>query len=303
MTASLAPLFALAGVGWLLARLGWLRPGWIEGAGDLTAKLLIPCLLFQGTAGHGLPSGAALLAVPAYFLPLLLVFLAVVRLRGGGLRPAARALACVYSNSVFVGIPVVIQALGEAALRHAFAIIAFHALTTFSLFYLADAWEGGDRRRSLRALGGALRNPIVVSLALGLLVNAAGVALPGVVGETVAMAARASLPVALLVLGGSLAGLRASGFGEVTLVCGVKLLVLPLLVLASARLLFDLDAQTASVLLVLAACPVGVNAYVVVAGHGQDARRVSATILASSLLCVASLPAWLWLSGRLLAPA
>ena len=50
LIASLAPLFLLAAVGWLLARLRWLKPGWIEGAGELTAKLLIPCLLFQGTA-------------------------------------------------------------------------------------------------------------------------------------------------------------------------------------------------------------------------------------------------------------
>lgn len=297
---SLAPLFLLTAVGWLLARAGWLKPGWIEGAGELTAKLLIPCLLFQGMQRHGLPAGVSLAAVAAYFLPLALVFVLALRRRAPGFRPAPRALACVYSNTVFVGIPVVMQAHGEAMLRYAFAIIAFHALTTFSLFYLAESWSGGDRRRSLQAMAKALRNPIVLSLVLGLAMNVLGLALPGMLDEAVGMAAAASLPVALLVLGGSLAGLRAGALHEVFFVCTVKMLLMPLAVLASAHLLFGLPAEATAVLLVLAACPVGVNAYAVVAGQGQDARQVSAAILASSLLCVLSLPVWLWLSASLL---
>jgi predicted permease len=51
----LLPVFLLAGLGALLVRLPWLKPGWHAGVTELTAKFLVPCLLFVSAWRTGIP--------------------------------------------------------------------------------------------------------------------------------------------------------------------------------------------------------------------------------------------------------
>ncbi|UUZ56790.1 hypothetical protein LP419_18305 [Massilia sp. H-1] len=109
----------------------------------------------------------------AFFIPLVLLFLAAALLRRGQ-DSAPRALSAAYSNTVFVGIPVLSQAFGSASLQYAFPVIAFHGLVAFSLYYLAAPHEDGAGKIG-KSLRNAVSNPIVASLLLGLALNLAGV--------------------------------------------------------------------------------------------------------------------------------
>jgi predicted permease len=70
-------------------------------------------------------------------------------------------------------------------------------------------------------------------------------------------------------------------------------------VLAMATLVFRLPASASAVLVVLAACPVGVNGAALVQADGKDASLVSSAILLSSILCMLTLPAWVALARSL----
>jgi malonate transporter len=59
--------------------------------------------------------------------------------------------------------------------------------------------------------------------------------------------------------------------------------------------LLDLPPAATRVLVLLASCPVGVNAAFVVRPAGGGAQLVNSAILLSSLACVATIPAWLWM--------
>ena len=61
--------------------------------------------------------------------------------------------------------------------------------------------------------------------------------------------------------------------------------------LAAFVLQVPTDAQ--AVLVVLASCPVGVNAAFVIAADGQDTDVVHSAILLSSLACAVTIPLWL----------
>lgn len=290
MLASLMlPLLLLAGLGYGLAR----RPGqdapgagWEQGLAGLTGKLFIPALLFSGTYRSGLPADVSWHFLAAYFVPLLVWFLLVRRLSGD----PAHALAASYSNTVFVGIPVLAQAFGAGSLQLAFPIIAFNGLVTFTLYYLALPHSRPGRIGA--ALYGTASNPIVLSLMLGLGANLVGVVLPQPLLRVLDMLAGAALPCALLVLGASLAGMGIGHWRPAALIVAVKLVLLPASVLLLARLL-ALPAPATAVLVILAACPVGVNGATVVQADGRDAAPVSCAILLSSLLCLVALPVWL----------
>jgi predicted permease len=288
----LLPIFLIAGLGALLARLDWLRPGWQVGVTELTAKFLVPVLLLGSTYRTGIPASLSWQVLGAFYLPLAVLFLGARLLLRGQRGGAATALAATYSNTVFVGIPVLIHALGSASVQFAYPVIAFHSLVCFSLYHLTDE-RGGDGW--VAPLAGALANPIVVALLLGLALNLAGVVLPPGLMDLLDILSRATLPCALLALGASVASLELRRWNEACAVVLAKLVLLPLAVMALAVYAFDLPRAAASVLVVLASCPVGINASFVVKASGDDAQLVNSSILLSSLACAATIPAWLWL--------
>jgi predicted permease len=288
----LLPVFLLAGLGALLARVAWLRPGWHAGVTELTAKFLIPALLLGSTYRTGIPPSLSWKVLGAFYVPLAALFVAARYLARGQKGGAATALAATYSNTVFVGIPVLIHALGSSSVQFAYPVIAFHSLVSFSLYHLTD--ERGQAGRAA-PLKNTLTNPIVASILLGLALNLGGVALPLALTEVLDILGRATLPCALLALGASVASLRLQRWSEACAVVLAKLVLLPLAVMLLAVYAFDLPRAAAAVLVVLASCPVGINAAFVVKASGGDGELVNSSILLSSLACAATIPAWLWI--------
>ena len=285
--ALLLPLFLLTGLGCVLARSRILATGWQGGLTELTAKVLIPAFLFSGAFKNGIPAAASWQFLAAFFVPLVALFLAVAY---GLRRDAGGALAATHSNTVFVGVPVLIQAFGQDSLQYAFPIIAFHSLVLFSLYYLAS-----PGKHVLASLFSAVKNPIVASLMLGLACNVAGVVLPAPVASALAMLAAAALPCALLALGASLATFRIQSWFETIATIFAKLVVLPACVLGMALCVFRLPAPATMVLVVIAACPVGVNGAALVQADGRNPALVSSAVLLSSIVCIATIPLWIWI--------
>jgi predicted permease len=288
----LLPVFLLAGVGALLVRLPWLRPSWHAGVTELTAKFLVPVLLLTSAWRTGIPPSLSWKVLCAFYLPLGLLFIGARFLAKRGEARAATALAATYSNTVFVGVPVLVQVLGEGSLQFAYPVIAFHGLFCFSLYHLSE-----DEAPSgwLGPVLNTLKNPVVAALLLGLALNLGHVALPPALMRVLDMPAGAALPCALLSLGASVASLKPGQWARTGAIVLAKLVLLPLAVMALSVFVFHLPPVAAMVLVVLASCPVGVNAAFVVNPAGGSAQLVNSAILLSSLLCAATIPAWLWL--------
>jgi len=299
----LFPIFVLTALGALLARGAWLRPGWHTGLTELTAKLLIPMLLLTSTYRTGMPAAVSWQVLCAFYLPLVTLFLLVAHGSRALGDSAPRALTSVYSNTAFVGIPVLLNVFGESRMQFAYPVIAFHSLASFTLYYLhsvkPDAEGTRGMRRVVRSLASAVSNPIVLSLFAGLGLNLAGVTLPPLLLRPLDMLASTALPCALLTLGASLVGLRMRAWAEPAAVAAIKLLLLPLCVLVLSAWVFHLPAQAQSVLVVLASCPVGINAAFVIGSDGKDTAMAGSAILLSSLACAATIPFWLWVIGLL----
>jgi malonate transporter and related proteins len=274
--ALLLPLFLVTGLGCLLARSGVMATNWQGGLSELTAKILIPAFLFSGAFKHGIPAAASWQFLTAFFLPLIALFAAASSARDAGSAP--RALATTHSNTAFVGIPVLTQAFGPDSLQYAFPVIAFHSLVAFSLYYLASPGE-----KLVGSLLNAVKNPIVISLLLGLACNFMGASLP------------AALPCALLALGASLAGFRIHSWPETVVTVIGKLVVLPACVLGMGYCVINLPAPATAVLVVLASCPVGVNGAALVQADGKNPAQFSSAILLSSIACIATIPLWIWI--------
>lgn len=217
------PFFLLIGLGWGATRRGLLP---MEGIGPLTTFVLyfgLTAMLFRLAASGALVQAGLPGLLGAYGLAggvvVVLALWWTVRQglprRDGGLM----ALVTVFPNTGFLGLPLLTGLLGPQA---AGPIAATLIIDVLLLSSLCLAWAhshgtrepaGGDPHEAWHALQaslkGALRNPLLWSMALGLLVSALGWPLPGPLDETVRLLGLSATPVALFTLGAILA--RAQG--------------------------------------------------------------------------------------------
>ena len=293
---AILPIFALIVLGYLLGWRQWLSAESATGLATITFKLFMPTLLFSGIAKAQLADGLSPMLLLAYYLPVLLVFAAVnafAHWRRGTASPLG--LAAAFSNNVLVGIPLIASLMEADGLVYVFAILVFHSLTLFSLHSFYAAF-GSQERVEGRALLKNLANPMIIGLALGALLNLSGLVVPESLWRAVTWLGQAALPCALIVLGASLSRYRLRPTGEAWGVALAKLALFPTLVWWLSGQLPGLNETARTVLVLLAACPSGVNV-MAFARSAEDSRSVSAAISLSTLLAAASLPLWMLVMG------
>ena len=291
---AILPIFGLIVLGYVLGWRGWLAGDAAAGLAKITFKLFMPAVLFAGIARAQLSDGMSPMLLLAYFGPVLAVFglVSLVSHRFLG-RASPLGLTAAYSNNVLVGIPLVTTLLGPQSLVYVFAILVFHSLILFSLQSFYSAFGSGQRVNGTELLKN-LANPLIVGLALGAMLNVSGMTLPDPMWRVADWLAAAALPCALIVLGISLSRYRLRPSAAAWMLTLVKLGLFPLLVWQVSGLLPGIGHAARSVLVLLAACPSGVNVLAFVVNQ-DDTRAVSSAVFLSTLLAVVTLPLWMLL--------
>lgn len=234
---TLLPIFAVIGIGWLAVRSGYLDRGAVAPAAQVVMRVALPAMIFLALAGT--PSGQAfdlafLMVYGAASLAVLSLCYALARLVMGMTKPEAAVIGLGVSmaNSAFMGFPIGQAVLGQEAAIRVFAhvlIVENLVILPLALLLMAMAGDGGSPRP--RLLRDMMRNPLMIALVAGGAVSAVGIGLPAPASAVLELLGRLSAPLALLVIGGMLASLPASGrAGAVGLIVGGKLVVHPLLV-------------------------------------------------------------------------
>jgi hypothetical protein len=206
---------------------------------------------------------------------------------------AAVLLAGMFGNVLFMGYPVLTFLYGP--LGGSYAAFA-DVLATNPLLWTLGVWvatrlghEGGRGHSLFRTV---LRLPPVWGFGLGLLVNIAGIQVAPLV-EAAHFMGQATIPLMLFTLGLSVPWTALRPSAPVLAAAGVKLVLTPLVVLAiTAALLGPLgQAQNAGVLEV--AMPGMVMAATLADRFGLDVRAAALTTGWTTLLFMATLPAWI----------
>jgi malonate transporter len=289
IVSAMLPVVAVVAIGWLAARRGLVSREAGAGLAELVFYVLGPALLFRGTSRVDL---TALEAAPLirYYAVAVGLYAALVVAYGRDVRAAVLALAGVFSNVLMVGMPVVGLAFGEAGLTILFSVVATHALVllgvaTFVL-EMARARErsaagetGGSPWRTVgRSLRGTLLHPVPLPILAGLAFGATGLPLPAAVDHTVALLASAFAPLALLLVGSSLAHARTAGHRTTAVqLAMVKTLVHPLL-MAAVGWATGLEGLPLAVAIVTAALPIGANAFL----FARITRHEEATVITAT---------------------
>ncbi len=299
------PVFSLILLGWSAARFHYLSPGTGQVLAQFAFKVAMPALLFRTTLNLAPWNGDPVALAIAYFGVMLVVWvLASLATRFLLGRPAedtaAIAMGVCFGNTVMLGIPVALTAFGEAAAVPAALIITIDSPLLWLLATLQmELFRRRDGGLRLDAIAGVARdvvfNPIVLPLILGTVGRQLGLTLPPIPDKLLALLAQAAVPTALVALGTTLVSFEIKGQRPtIGLILVLKLLVFPCLVVVATTAV-GLPPVWIAVATLLAAMPVGANAFLFAARYERGVGSVSAAVAVSTGLAVVSVSIVLFL--------
>ncbi len=284
-----APIFIIIAMGYWAARLGLLTLEQIRGIGTFVITFALPALVIKALAQR--PIGEVL--NPHYLMAYAAASLASFsvgfywfrRMRGADLQSSAiAAMGMSVSNSAYIGYPVAIMAAGApAVVALALGMLVENLLMVPLALALAEIGRQPSAS-SLALVWGTLKrlgkNPLIVSISVGLCLSLLQVPLPVPVFKVIDMLSMASAPAALFVIGGVLYSTRVRGqLNEIALISTGKLLVHPLLLGLGFLIVGDIEPSMMLAGLILAAAPM-MSVYPILGQrYGQEGRCAAALVL------------------------
>lgn len=205
------------------------------------------------------------------------------------------ALVAAFPNTGFMGVPLLVALLGQAAAGPAIITIVIDMVITSSLCIALSRLDGADEhgfsKAAKNALKGVFANPMPWSILLGTLASAISLTLPQPIAVTVGLLADAASPVALFTIGAVLARSQMNSheqiaWSEYVPVAAIKLFVHPILVLlvglSAKQLGLSIDKFALTVMVLVAALPSASNVSMLAERFGANNGRIARIILVST---------------------
>lgn len=279
-----APIFCILGLGILFKRVGLINDEFARMGSDLVFKVTLPCLLFVNLVKtdfrHNLPYELVLYAVAATVFVFLLLdryaarYIADPEDRGvfvqGGFR----------SNMGIIGLAFCISAFGAAVVASASIYLAvltilFNVLSVITLSRHQPQATG--KSSPGRVVSQIARNPLILSIAIGMILSLSRLPIPELVLATGEYLARMTLPLALLCAGASIRMLEFRGARPLYWAACSKLLMVPL-VMTLGGILVGLRGQDLGILYLMSAAPTAAASYPMAVSMGGNQYLAAAII-------------------------
>ncbi|MDR1579231.1 MAG: AEC family transporter [Synergistaceae bacterium] len=277
---------------------------------DRLARLLywvvLPVMFFRTTylAGDSMISHFNL-ALAAYaaivFTPAsAFVIAAAITHKGDRMRQAISTMAAGRSNTVYLGIPACMLALGPEGAEAASLYVAFTVpgYQIVSILCGEAVMSGRITRESLARCGArVIKNPLVISCVLGFCAALSGIPVPEPILTAMKLIADMATGLALIALGlslevsGLLTALRRTWHDAL-----IKLFLHPALTWAFLLIWPAPDIFFKSAV-ILAAMPTAINTFIIAGGMGLDEKYTCELVALSTVLSAFSIPAWIAVLG------
>jgi malonate transporter len=302
---SLAPVVLLIASGYLAGRWGWLAQTAVKDLTQLIFFLLSPALLFR-TMSQVRIEQLDFMPVAAYFVAAMVLFAGILLMRGFSRHSAVLALAATFSNTVMIGIALVNLLFGSQGLVTLLTLVSVHALVLLTMATVVlELAVRRDAARAAASAGGAasmlavvlqslkasILHPVPLPILLGLLYAQTGWGINAVIDKPLALLGSALSPMALVLVGVSLAYTSVGRHWRGALaLASAKNLLHPLLVWVFCAWM-GVSGLPMTVMVVTAALPIGANVFLFSQRYGVAQDLVTASVAMSSVLALITLTA------------
>lgn len=300
---TVTPVFVLLLAGYAAVKTGVLNTIVIDGLMRFSTHIAVPCLLFSATSTIDFGTAYDWRIMLSYFGTISICFgLAVFISRKRFSRRPGEAVAvgfsAMYSNLLLLGVPIVDRAFDEQALAIAIAIVSLNAPICYLVGIVVMESARADGRTyadtASTVVKSMFKNTLMIGIISGFLVNLSGLALPQFLTVSVDMMSATALPCALFALGGLLSRYAlAEQVAESSVLSVISLILCPMLAYLLCNLIGVSEASR-NIVVLLAAIPPGLNAYLFASMYSRGVSTASSNVLIGTVLSMFTISFWLW---------
>lgn len=297
------PIFLVMVIGYGLKQKGMLNDSFVAVANKFNFNVTLPFLLFRDISAVDIKAVfdgryvlfCALVSTMCFWLiwGVAKLFVKDDSIRGAFVQASFRGSAAVmglafiqnmYGTSVMAPLMIV----GSVPLYNMFSVIVltFEATETASL----------DKKKKMKqAAVNIAKNPIILSILLGLVVGIIGIDFPTIVDKTVNSVAQMATPLALITIGAGFEGRKALAKMKPTVVASmIKLVIQPLIFLPVAAYLGFAGEKMIGILVMLAA-PTTPSCYIMAKNMHNDEVLSASVVVTTTLLAAFTLTGWIFI--------
>lgn len=294
-----APVFVMLFLGLWLKKRNKINDAFIKTSSQLVYSLGLPVMLFITCATADTSRATDWTLLIAFAVMTGLVFIGSLltahwhcsdkRDEGVFIQGAFRG------NLVILGLAFCANAYGEkglalASLPVAMTVIVYNALSVYVLNRSLS--ESGASLKP--TLIGIAKNPLIIAIALGFLVNLCRITLPEVILDSGKYLSQMVLPLALICIGGSLGTARLTHIDSATMSACVWKLILSPLIACSLAIALGLRGDALAILFLLAASPSATISFVMVQAMNGNAPLAARIVAHTTVWALVSVTIGLW---------
>lgn len=287
-------MFLYMAIGGLLFQKGLITKEGSKSLANMLLYVVLPCVVVKSFCVARTPERTSGLLVSFLAaLGILLLAMAVSHLLFK--RNPIDDFGAAFSNAGFMGFPLVAAVQGSEAIFYAAGFVAL--LNALQWTYGQSLISGDPSYRSPKAI---LKNPLVLSLLLGILIFCFEIPMPAIASDLLAALAALNAPLAMVILGVYLAQTDPKTLfndPHLYVVAAARLVLIPLLTALVLKLLPAQYAAIATTLVIVAAAPIGSNVAVYAQKLGKDYAYAVRGVCLSTLLSAITMPLLMLLVG------
>lgn len=302
------PVFLVMVVGYVLKQIHLLNDEFVRVSNQFNFKCTLPVLLFTDIAATNIRANfdvsyvlfCACVTTIAFFAIWIgaKIFIRDKTIIGAFVQASYRSSAAVLGVAFIQNIygtsgmaPLMI--IGSVPLFNIYAVLVL-------TFEADDAVVRGNTAAALkRTCANIVRNPIIISILLGVLVSLFNISFPAIIDKTLGLIANLASPLALIAIGAGFKGRAALAKIKPTLAAAfIKLILLPGIFLFAAVRMGFYDQKLVALIIMLGS-PTTPSSYVMAQNMHGDGVLTSSTVVATTLFASVTLTFWIYVARSL----
>ena len=299
------PIFLVMVLGWLLRQIGLLTEDFVKVVNKFNFKVTLPFMLFRDLAQVDIRAEFDLTFVLFCAVASTICFWVIwgctkLFLRDKSMR-GAFVQASFRSSAAVMGLAFIENIYGSSTMGPMMIIGAVPLYNVFSVLVLTfEAQEDGEAARDTGKIKQAciniLKNTIIISMLLGVVVALLKIDFPTVVDKTVNSVAQMATPLALVGLGAGFEGKKAlKKIGPTVWAYLIKLLIQPMVFIPVAVFAFGFTGEKLIAILIMLAAPTTPSCYIMAQNMKNDGVLTASVVVMTTLMAAFTLTGWIFL--------
>ena len=203
-------------------------------------------------------------------------------------------ICLMYQNAGFVGLPIAEMLFGQIGVIYLAIYVA-----CFHLFFFTHGTMVFSGKITRENFIKSVKSPMIPSIIIGLIIFLAQIKLPTQISSPLSSIGACATPLGMIISGGIIARSDISSTlrnKRAYLICAIKMIILPLIILA-VSLLLKLEQTIAVCAVVMAACPIAAFDVMFAEIYKKDAAYASGMFGLTTIVCIATIPLLVMLYG------